>query len=112
VRSRAISIPVTIRKGIPAWSFGKSQLVNIARERGLGHLKATAAKLAAHLVLVGHQGMRYKFPNRIVPLKLHFLFRTKQKRGSQWRPRLHKYTKKLYNYASWFSRYQRAGSPK
>src|ERR1700739_4546797 len=31
-----------------------------------------------------------------------FSFRTKQKRGSQSQPRLHKYTQKLYKYASGF----------
>jgi hypothetical protein len=45
--------------------------VNVARKSGLRDLKAAATQLAAQLVLIGDQGVADKFPNRIVPLKLH-----------------------------------------
>jgi hypothetical protein len=86
--------------------------MNVARQRSLRHFKSATTELAPQFVLVCHQCVRYKFSNRVVSLKLHIYFRTKQKRGSQWRPRLHKYTKKVYKYASWFFHRPDTESPK
>ena len=45
--------------------------MDVARERGLRDLEAAAAQLAAELVLVRHQGVRYEFSNCVVALKFH-----------------------------------------
>ena len=79
MRTRAISIPVSIGKGIAAWALRKSQFMNVAGQRCLRHFKSTATELASQFVLVCHQRVRYKFANRIVPLELHFLFSDKAK---------------------------------
>ena len=86
--SHAGAISVSVGQGVTAGPLGETQFVKIARKSGLGHLKATAAQLAAQLVLVGNQRVGHQIPYRLVSLKFHrrlvsdrLLFRANRKRG-------------------------------
>src|SRR4051794_26569011 len=113
VGQRRGAVPISIGKGIAAWTFEHAQLVEIAGERGLGYLEAAAAQLAPQLILVGHPGVRYKVANRVVPQVLHgrrSLSRQIESAAGSARPRLHKYTTEMNNYATGSGGFSRKGS--
>jgi len=66
-----------VRQGIAAGTLEQLELADIARERGLGDMKAAAGELAAQSVLaangsvIGDRGFDQQFTDRVVALALH-----------------------------------------
>src|SRR5580658_2613238 len=60
--------PVAVRQRITVRTFVQMHLVNIPRERSLGHIEAAPNQLPAQLILAGDGHASHQFPNRIVPI--------------------------------------------
>ena len=72
--------PLPLGAGIAVRALVQVQLVNVARERGLGHGAAAAREPPAQLVLAGDGFRRHQLPDRIVPLRFAHASLTHEKR--------------------------------